>query len=418
MAFDKFVCAAVVFILHGCGGGSGGGPDVEPQVNPTTNPTTNPTANPGEESTSTSDGGGSISTSVTTIEPTTIPVTTETTITTTTAYHYCNGKRKVPIVSNKTRVGRLVNELNELFTGFDPNDPTKPVGVTVKMMAFREQAGIECGHTCHGGPNCRVSASVYNSWMPIHPDNTSALSMEGRIFGVVYNQSRVEKEFGKCSYMYDASSWGRVNRGCGCGSKMQGNCDVEDAPFKNQDCKYAPNDPAHWKPLNGTCKTNTESSPNVETCWCHSQHRQADTPTAAEQTTTSQQCYFRGPAMYPPHGSFESELREMALARLANQQFNETLEDGTVRIRSAYWNEVMLDGKLLKRKLRKEQARKSIVAIVYIRGMGGEPEAELVRSDMRERYGKPSIPIIEADTSLDVKCSGIFRLVEKAEVLV
>jgi len=232
---------------------------------------------------------------------------------------------------------------------------------------------------------------------------------------MVFNQTLVTTSFGKCAYMYDASSWGRVNGGCGCGSKMQGNCEALDGPYQNQDCQYAPNDHEHWHPIADTCKENTEASPNVERCYCNSQDRQADTPAPEDMTTTSQQCFFRMPAMYEKDGLFESELTDMVKARLANQGSNETLANGDVRIKSEYWNEVIIDAEPLEKVLNAGDPRVAIPALLYIRGMGGLPYARNVQRDFRQKYGKPTIPIIEVDDSVDAKCSGLFRVPEGLE---
>merc|ERR1719498_2394754 len=100
-------------------------------------------------------------------------------------------------------------------------------------------------------------------------------------------------------------------------------------------------------------------------------------------TTTSQQCYFRMPAMYPPHGKFDNELHEMVSARVTNQLANETLVDGTVRIRQEYWNEVILDGEVLEEAINTGGINHGIVAIIYVRHMGGQSMAKDVQSDFK-----------------------------------
>lgn len=235
-------------------------------------------------------------------------------------------------------------------------------------------------------------------------------------FGLVFNQTAVETDVGKCAYMYEAHSFARVNRGCGCASKYQANCGQPAAPYQNQDCKYESWDVAEWTPIPGSCKNNTESTKNVERCWCKSQDRAPMTPSPEDMTTTSQQCYFRLPAMYPPNGVFPSELHEMVTSRIANQEAaNETLEDGRIRWRQEYWNELILDGERLDALLSAGNPRHAVAAIIYIRGMGGFPYARQVQRYYKKHYGGPKVPIVEMDTKVDATCSGPFRVQEDSK---
>lgn len=230
-------------------------------------------------------------------------------------------------------------------------------------------------------------------------------------FGLVFNQTAVETRIGKCAYMYDAHTASRVNRGCGCASKYDRNCGQDAAPYKNQECEYADWDKAEWTPIPGTCKNNTDLSPLVERCWCNSQDRHPSTPLPKDAITTSQQCYFKLPAMYPPKGNFSSELRDMMQARIANQaDASEILEDGRVRWRQEYWNELVIDAEMLREMYEEGNPGNAVAALIYIRGMGGKPFAREVQKLLKHTYGGQKIPIIQMDTKVDASCSGPFRI--------
>merc|ERR1711937_287160 len=103
--------------------------------------------------------------------------------------------------------------------------------------------------------------------------------------------------------------------GCGCPAFRPG-CGTEGA-YWNQDCEYS--DPVHRNgPDLEKCHNNTEESMDVKECWCNTDRLRVPVKTPEETATEDQQCFFRGPAISPPH-KVESELRQWIEARIANQ---------------------------------------------------------------------------------------------------
>jgi hypothetical protein len=240
--------------------------------------------------------------------------------------------------------------------------------------------------------------------MMISEDSKLVMTM-GRSVGIVYNQTSIESRMGKCSYMYDGATFGRVNHGCGCAAKHK-DCGTPDSPYNNQDCDIVD---GGYK----NCKNNTNKSPDVETCWCYSQSLDPSTPKPADATTTDQQCFFSGPALYPPAGMLDNELHKMVKERLYNQANPPTEElpgtNGTIRRKAEYWNEVVVEGEEL-RNLLEANPRHAYAAFVYIKGSGpaAQTQALQLQQDTFQAYGGELVPVLEIDTAVDVRCTAPF----------
>jgi len=350
------------------------------------------------------DGGG-------TVQPSAAPVTVVTTTTVkTTTPDACNGAVVVPPGSN-TDEGRLVDALNQLYTGYDANDANSPSGVTLRMG---DDFSFFCGTPCHETwPDCRISASLYNSKIMMMHDTFKPAVTMNRDAGVIFNQTAVEASLGKCVFMYDGATFGRVNRGCGCAAR-QHTCGPEGA-YWNQECEYG--DLAnHGQRVDSTCHNNTETSPDVDSCWCKTENRNPSTPTPEDTLTTDLQCFFRGPGLYPPH-PLESEFHEMVGARIAHQESNGGTEvlPGTTppetRYKQEYWNEVIVDAEVLGNMLRDPdvETTSAVSAFIYVEGLGGKPKAIAMQLQALRDYGYPVVPIVSFDPNVDVRCSGPFR---------
>lgn len=382
--------------LYGCGGGSGedgGSGDDSPTVEPHVKPTDAPVDPSGEDRSST----------------TTTRKTTTTGPTTTT--DLCDHAHKV-LNGDTTAEGKLVDELNWRYMGYDEADPESPNGVTIRMVGpdTSDDARFYCGTPCHGGyPDCRVSSSLYNNKMMTKHDTHDVAVTMNRYAGILYNQTSIEKIMGKCVYMYDGATFGRVNHGCGCAAKV-GGCGPPDSAYGNQDCQYK--DRSHRSGIiEDTCHNNTEISPDVDSCWCKTKHRDHDTPRPEHTRTESMQCFFRLGGIYPPHGPLPDELHEFVKARVWNQENppTETLGNGEIRYKQEYWNEIVIEGEELRNKLN-ENPLHAIAAFLYVgHSYAGKQKAQHMQRQIMEEYGPPAIPIIELDHHVDTRCSGPFR---------
>merc|ERR1712176_1367667 len=116
----------------------------------------------------------------------------------------------------------------------------------------------------------------------------------------------------------------------------------------NQDCEYK--DPAETDIIRETCRNNTETSENVEQCWCNAPDLRTGYPKPEDATTESMQCFFQAAGLYPPHGTQQNELRDFVKARIAHQETNDGIEiisTGETRYKSEYWNEVIVDAEVI-----------------------------------------------------------------------
>lgn len=361
----------IAFSLHGCGGGASGD-----------DPTPRPTASPAA-------------------------TTLTTTLTTTT--DFCANANTVPPGSDSEN-GKLVDWLNSLYTGYKADDPASPSGVTIRVA---DDFSFFCNSACHNGyPDCRISASLYNHKMMMMHDTFSPAVTMSRFAGIVFNQTTVEVATGKCAYLYDGATFNRVNRGCGCAARQVG-CGQQGA-YWNQDCQYG--DPVNHQNIRPeTCHNNTETSEDVERCWCKTENLHPSTPRPEDATTTDQQCFFRAGGLYPPH-PLQSEFHDFVKARLANQETNGGIEeiknvDG-VRYKQEYWNEVVVDAEVLGNMLRNPNVTNTnaVSAFMYVEGNGdGKLKAVEMQKKAFHDYGYPIIPIVAFDATVDVRCSGPFK---------
>jgi len=245
--------------------------------------------------------------------------------------------------------------------------------------------------------------------MMMHDTFAPAVTMS-RYAGIVFNQTTIEAAAGKCVYLYDGATFNRVNRGCGCAARHNG-CGQEGA-YWNQDCDYG--DPVNHQNIRPeTCHNNTETSPDVDECWCKSDNLRVPRPEDAK--TIDQQCFFRAGGLYPSH-PLQPEFHEFVGARIANQETNGGIEEvhglDDVRYKQEYWNEVVVDGEVLGNLLRNPNVTNThaVSAFLYVEGIGdGKQKAVQMQKQAFHDYGYPIIPIVAFDTSVDVRCSGPFK---------
>jgi hypothetical protein len=303
-----------------------------------------------------------------------------------------------------------------MYQGFDADDPTSPNGVTIRMA---DDFMMYCGTPCYdGNPDCRISASLYNNKMLITHDTFTTQITMNRDAGIVFNQTTVEARSGKCAYMYDGATFGRVNRGCGCAAREHG-CGQE-GPYWNQDCEYHP--PGTHQEIDlSTCHNNTETSEDVEQCWCNAPDRRSDYPKPEDTITEALQCYFKAGGLYPPHPQ-KPEFHEFVKARLAHQATNDGIEilrdNVTTRYKSEYWNEVIVDAEVIIDMLTDANVANSdaVSAFMYVTGHPAGRDKAIAMQVQAYRNYDSIIPIVELDPTIDLRCSGPFRKADNIPV--
>jgi len=265
-----------------------------------------------------------------------------------------------------------------------------------------------CGTRCHNGfPDCRVSGSLYNHRVMVtHDTNNVKITMD-RAAGIIFNQTSVESTIGKCAYLYDGQTFNRVNHGCGCPSMHPGSCDAMDTAYRNQDCEWK-HPESHSGPIPGTCKNNTEISPDVDECWCKSSHPRKDFHSPAELNTMDQQCFFKSGGLIVGE-SGNSELHEFVKARIASQSSSPTeTRSGATIHRIEQWNELVVDAGPLVDVMRDDVSH-GVLAFMYVKGVdAGKKFARQMQQEALGDYGG-MIPIVEIDTAVDVRCRGPFN---------
>lgn len=278
--------------------------------------------------------------------------------------------------------------MNNLYTGYNPDDDTSPLGVTIQM---HEDFNFYCGEGCfNGNADCRVSASIYNHRVMVtQKSNSIAITtVNAAGSGMLFNQTAVETKLAKCSYQFDGATFNRLNQGCGCGAGGSMDCDDPMSAFNNVD-------PESNKPATG-------SSPHVTRCSCES-------PLAFKATkTTDEQCYWKGPAFYLPDGASDDGTRKMLAQRVANSEGEEQIGN-IVRVKNEFWNEVVIDGKVLLEELQRDAVR-TIPAMVYQKGSAAAKEqAVVLAKEMASQYHLAApVPVIAFDKEKDVSTGGPF----------
>lgn len=293
---------------------------------------------------------------------------------------------------------------------WDPDDDTSNMGVTIDMRPddkFEFYCGTN-GSTCYnGGADCRISAAIANNRVMI--TNTSRFAgIMRRTQGIAFNQTTVETQLAKCSYVYNGASYGRLNQGCGCGA-LGGNCSDVMSAYYNNDCAYSSSFDA--AACTAACETNSSecmkanpATHNVETCYCSSPHMRAG---YNENTTLESQCYFKAPSFFSGTDTTD-ETREMLKRRIQSQAaepVNEVVnpKTGETRYKPEYWTEVVLDAMPMFEILNSKPAH-AIVAFIYDKANAvGKVNAQKMADRMQTEYHmKQPVPIVAFDSTVDV----------------
>lgn len=406
-----FVCGlGGAFVLQGCGGGANGG---QGGGGVSSTSSTTELVGPTSMTTSTTTPINATTTDATTTEATPTEATTTdatTTGSTTTTTFYPGGPWSGPCVSSGKTGDVLLDALNDLYLGFDEEDESSPNGVTIRMY---DTFDMWCGGNCYDAalPDCRMSASLYNSKMMLVKGRI-AVTMK-RYAGIVFNQKAIETRLSKCSYMYDAATWGRRNRGCGCPSNYK-NCGMKASPYDDQTCEWDPPDEhpgtgkgRAWNGFKeGSCHNQSITDPDVVDCLCDAKHPRFHTP----KMTTDIQCAWKGPAIIynsefskkPDYA--ESQLRDMVLQRKKDQL---RMRGGEPHDKVEYWNEVIIDSEAL-RDTMYQDPNAMISAFMYVPGLNGRTLAMEMSKKAHTDYGGKRIPVVEFNPHVDPRCNGPF----------
>jgi len=251
---------------------------------------------------------------------------------------------------------------------------------------------VFCHMGCHQGtPDCRVSGFIANHKQMVQRNAPYgvALAFGNTPTAWYVNSSLIRTKLGKCSFAWDGGTQGKVNMGCGAHQGRSGNqsfCDEPDSPYKNKCC--APD-----------CKeTTTGDSPNVKNSVC-SNMDQSKWPTTWQH---GPDCFWKGPAYYPPGGFVPDETHAMLKWRVDHQ--SEAGPDPEHDPMS-FWNEMVLDGDQVLKQLEQDAAA-TIPAFVYNPKL--DPQAKVMAQKManalqtKYKMSKP-VPVIKVDTSVDVR---------------
>jgi hypothetical protein len=265
------------------------------------------------------------------------------------------GSRTKPMTSKEA-----ADYLNKLYLGFDKDDTTTKVGVTVSMAANVSSffGNIYCskffnpgfnGYTScfKGQADCRMSTStISKNWMT-NKDSKAFAGFAGRAAGYVFNQTMVETKWTKCSYIWDGASFNLLNRGCGDGTTSNACGPTENNAFNN---KCGPK-------LDHTC---TAADDEVKRKICDVAGGSAPVP---KKHDSEPECMFPGPA-FDFHGQDDFKpgkdyTRVMAEQRMLN---NDGSDNEGPNIEKN--NEVVLDEELLIPDIWKDPTM-AITGIVY-----------------------------------------------------
>lgn len=333
----------IASVLQGCGGGG----------TPTPAPTPKPTPSPATVTA-------------------TVTVTKTTTTTTTVTTTGTAAPRTAPM-----SVEEAVKYLNTQYMAYDFEHPHKktPLGVT---LSFADQPdNFDKNIYCHeymntacfkGFSDCRMSASLFN-WKMISNNYIWATTF-GRPTGYVFNQTLVETTMGKCSYMFDGASENRLNNGCGTGA--------------GSDCSQ-PNS-AYADICHSTGKVCTADDGEVKGSYCKP-FGILPQPPAGDK---GYQCFFSGAAINYPKMDKPNHLREMVIARMANELNTSNYADH---------NEVIIDERPMMQAIWRDPAV-AIPAFVYAQSKEEGPpgNARLGAEKMRDLFSKTyqvgKIPVV------------------------
>jgi len=306
-----------------------------------------------------------------------------------------------PVVTAENSPEDVAKRLNALYSGFDQNDVSSPLGVTISLQ---KDFHTFCGGKCFQGfTDCRYSASLYNHKM-ILDNNTNALKFayDPRAAGIVFDQNLVETAMGKCYYMYDGDTFTRYNGGCGCNSKVRDGSCRDGSAYSNQ-CPST----------HETCKVTDDE---VSQCDCEN--------VANPENKLFDGCYWKGAALDRQNVIASGDaLRSMLTTRISMDKRTDKPVHGGVNLdnqryppgsrlvaRKEVWNEVVIDAAVMLQLL--AQDPKAVVpAFVYQMGSSASlTAARTLRKSFCSQFEvrESDIPLLAVNTRVNVEGGNVF----------
>lgn len=306
--------------------------------------------------------------------------------------------------------------LNRMYYGYEENSTDGPLGVPLRgRTRFNEEEyWFFCEDQCFqpdgfAYADCNVQSSLINhkvmidadSHTPLYNPDTDTRAKEVFAYSifVIFYEDVVREKLTRCAYQYDGATFNRGNGGCGLGMGDR-NCDDPASAFGGR-C------PDEGSPE--TLYAYQDECQATQSQWCGSEEMKG-------KSYPEVNCFWKGPAWKSP--SYEgaeadlsvlsknNELPDMLKQRLESQEDGQT-EDGIPYLN--YWNELVVDGRVLK-KLLDTEPEKVVAAWGYT--VDGRPEAagedERVLEDAKrfrdehfEKYGV-SVPLVSVNLHADV----------------
>jgi hypothetical protein len=318
-----------------------------------------------------------------------------------------------------------VSDLNKLYAGFDETNDASPLGVPIRGRQSFSDGGewFFCTGQCYDNsgqqpaqPDCYAAAALINHRVMTTeegqlPNMRNSKSGENAFFArypvlIVLQPETALTRLTKCAWQFDGAAFNRQNGGCGNGAKANLCKDPESA--YNDKC---PDDQSRW--ADESCAFTMEA-------YCNN---------ASVDYGTN--CFWKGPAfrspVYPgaePDFDFsdfarDDEVRQMLKNRVSDDHQSGTTLDG-LPLRE-YWNEITMDGRIIKHLEETEGVRSVIAAVAFVRGNGDELDANNQR--MAQQYidhfknQSVDVPLLVLDTD-SAEGTGPFASLSTASMLV
>lgn len=286
----------------------------------------------------------------------------------------------------------LAELMNQEFHSFNADDNTSGYGL---YLRFAEDPNIYCHGDCYGGkPDCKISGSIINDKQMMYLESGKLALTFGKATAWYVNTTLVRTKLAKCSFAWDGGT--DVKNNGGCGGYRPGVCSDPNSAYHNM-CDGQP------------C---TDKSEEVVKAECVNRP-QSEWPTSWGMGPN---CFWKGPAFYPPAGSFADETHTMMNQRVKFQSSKDDFQ----------WNEMVLDGDQLLKEMGTD-AVATIPAIVYNPAVHGLPYAQQtakrVAQEMQTKYKMAAQPIlIMIDTTVDARDPNskpfVFQEFSEADVVV
>jgi len=349
-------------------------------------------------------GCGDVPTTTTTTKTTsttTSKTTTTHSTTTTTSKHI-----KVPDSPCKEgKDAECAEMLNQRYMGFDENNASSPIGVTLRGRGGFEEAWYWCTGKCHGGqPDCYTAGSLVNHKIMLTKEHTLKPMMNMGIY-VIIQPFAADHVVTKCAYQYDGAASKKLNGGCSQGAPDGGSCDLKkDSAFTN----LCPEDRSKH--------ANADDCPSVLEKWC-----------GQKEVNYPDTCSWKGPAWSSPtYGGAKANISKLdtenELHKMVKQRLKTQTKDGPTTMCgkqtcTEYWTEMTMDGRLIDA-LMNQHPSDVIAAFAYDKGNKAHQILANLYNEQLYRDKNAKVPIISIDMNVNVEKQGPFGIAEGSTAVV